>query len=167
MNRLRDITATFFYLGRSPVASGTAGTMGALALALLILPLQASLPQGVLCSYGAISFVLALLFLAIGIPLGHWAEGFYGKKDPGAFVLDEVMGYFVPLCYFLYERPGLDELVAAFFLFRLFDVIKPWPGRRLERLRGGWGIMLDDLVAGLYTLLGTAVFHAMRSNPVF
>lgn len=167
MNRLRELLATFFFLGYSPWASGTVGSLGALLLAWLLLPVPAMLNLGILSSYGVLSGVLALLFLALGVPLGHWAEKRYGRKDPGPFVLDEVAGFFVPFCFFLHERPAWDEMLAAFFLFRLFDVVKPPPARRLERLRGGWGIMLDDVVAGLYALMGLVVYHAVRSNPVF
>ena len=161
MDRLRELLSTCFFLGYSPIAPGTAGTLGALAAAFLLLLLPESLP------YGAAAIALVLLSLALGVPLGRWAEGHHGKKDPGAFVLDEFMGFFVPLCYFFHARPAPDELFAAFLLFRLFDVAKPPPARRLEGLEGGWGIMLDDLIAGLYALIGITVYHSIRLNPVF
>lgn len=161
MERLKELLSTFFYLGYSPVASGTAGTLGAVGLAFLFLLLPESIPYGVVCM-GAVLF-----FFVLGVPLGHWAEDRYGKKDPGPFVLDEVMGYFVPLSMFLRERPTVEELLVAFFLFRLFDVAKPTPARKLEKLRGGWGIMLDDLAAGLIALLGMIVYHSVRMNPNF
>ena len=161
MGRAKELLSTWFFLGYSPLAPGTAGTLGAMALAFLLLLLPGSLP------YGAFAVALVLLFLAVGIPLGRWAEGRFGKKDPGPFVLDEVMGYFVPLCYYFPFRPAPDELFAAFFLFRIFDVVKPPPARRLEELEGGWGIMLDDLIAGLYSLIGIMVYHAIRANPHF
>jgi phosphatidylglycerophosphatase A len=160
LEKLKELLATFFYLGYSPFASGTAGSLGAMGVAFLFL----LLPQGL--SYGLVSLAFVAITFWIGVPLGHWAEIRYEKKDPGPFVLDEVMGYFVPLCYFMKERPAGDELVVAFFLFRLFDVIKPPPARQLERLRGGWGIMVDDLIAGLFTLMGTVVYHAIRVNPI-
>ncbi|MBU0755010.1 MAG: phosphatidylglycerophosphatase A [Planctomycetes bacterium] len=161
MDRLKEVLATFFYLGYAPVASGTFGSAGALALAWLLCYVPARIP------YAAVAALCVILFLIIGVPLGHWAEKRYGKKDPGQFVLDEVMGFFVPLCFFVEERPAWDELGVAFFLFRLFDVIKPFPARRLEKLPGGWGIMLDDFFAGLYTLAGTIVYHGIRQNASF
>jgi len=160
MNRLKEILATFFHLGYSPVASGTAGTFGAMAVAFLLLLMPASIP------YGAVCLAIAAISLVLGAPLGTWAETRYQKKDPGPFVLDEVMGYFVPLGYYMIMRPTWDELVAAFFLFRLFDVIKPPPARNMEKIKGGWGIMLDDLFAGLYTLMGLIVYHSVRIDPV-
>ncbi len=161
MKGLKELIATFFYLGYSPVASGTAGTLGAMALAFLLLALPAAMP------YGAVCLCLVAVTFLIGLPLGGWAESYYGKKDPGPFVLDEVMGYFVPLCIYFQARPAPDELFAAFFLFRLFDVVKPQPARRLEKVKGGAGIMLDDLVAGLYSLIGLMVYHSARLNPHF
>jgi len=90
--------------------------------------------------------------------VGVWASGrleqLYGK-DPSAAVIDEVLGmamtlFAVPITPF--------NLVLGFVLFRIFDVVKLWPGRRLERLPGGWGIMMDDACAGLYAAL---VLHAV------
>lgn len=158
MDRLKEIISTFFYLGYAPVASGTFGSAGAMVLAWLLCFVLLEIP------YAAIAAVMIVFFFVIGVPLGHWAEIRYKKKDPGPFVIDEVMGYFVPLLFFVDQRPAWDELVAAFFLFRLFDVVKPFPARRLEKLPGGWGIMLDDLFAGLYALAGVIVYHSIRQG---
>ncbi|NTV81952.1 MAG: phosphatidylglycerophosphatase A, partial [Candidatus Aminicenantes bacterium] len=74
----------------------------------------------------------------------HAAE--HGRPDPGRIVIDEVVGQLLALAFL----PGAWVPVAvAFALFRFFDIIKPWPIRRLERLPGGWGIMADDVGAGL------------------
>ena len=161
MERLRELASTFFYLGYSPLVPGTAGTLGALALAFLLFLLPPGLPYGAACA------AVVVLSLVLGVPLGSWAERYYGEKDPGPFVLDEVMGYFVPLCIYFRTPPAPDELFAAFVLFRIFDVAKPTPARKLERLPGGWGIMLDDLAAGLLALVGLTVYHAVRLNPAF
>jgi phosphatidylglycerophosphatase A len=69
-------------------------------------------------------------------------------KDPGVIVMDEVAGYFATLL--LVQRPGATHLVLAFFVFRLLDIVKPWPARAFERLPSGWGVLLDDVAAGLY-----------------
>lgn len=75
-------------------------------------------------------------------------EAILGEKDSGKIVIDEMAGFL--LANFLVPlKPG--PLLAAFFLFRLFDIIKPFPARRAERLSGGFGVILDDLVAGVYT----------------
>ena len=74
----------------------------------------------------------------------------FGEKDPGRVVVDEIAGQMVAL---LFVRPTALVLLAAFLLFRVLDVLKPWPARRLEDLPGGSGIMADDLMAGLYANL--------------
>ncbi len=93
--------------------------------------------------------------LAVLLPLSVWACGAEARRrgavDPQPVVLDEVAGQWVALAIVSLARrrpPALPELAAAFLLFRVFDVLKPWPIRRLERLPGGWGIVADDLAAG-------------------
>jgi len=147
-------------LGYAPVASGTFGTLGGVAIVLL-LKLWLCPQQG--WSFGVAAGIAAAAIFVLGVALGPWAERWYRVKDPKPFVLDEVMGYLVALLRIrhdpptlLKEGPGwmdgpnLKELVVAFLLFRVFDVLKPWPARRLEYLPRGWGIMLDDLVAGIF-----------------
>ena len=78
-------------------------------------------------------------------------ERYAGKKDPGIFVLDEVVGYLITVAWI--AGPSPLTLVVGFFVFRFFDVFKPRLARRLERIPGGDGILLDDVVAGLYGLV--------------
>jgi len=99
---------------------------------------------------------LALLGLAVLAPLSVWACGAEaarrGVPDPGPVVLDEVAGQWLALATLAWLRPGpvtIPALAISFLLFRAFDVVKPWPIRALERLPGGWGIVADDLAAGL------------------
>lgn len=86
--------------------------------------------------------------------IGTWAsqdaERLLGKKDPGAIVVDEVAGMAVSVLL-LPLTPG--AIIAGFVLFRVFDIAKPYPANTLQRLPGGVGVMIDDLVAGLYALL--------------
>lgn len=89
--------------------------------------------------------VVALGFLAVHV--SGAAERMFGEKDPSAVVIDEIVGLQVAL--FL-VTPSLAHVAAGFVLFRFFDVVKPFPARRWERLPGGYGIVGDDLVAGLY-----------------
>ena len=103
------------------------------------------------------------LFLAAVIVVGTWAahraERLLGAKDPGAIVIDEVAGMTLSVALFALT-PAV--LLVGFVLFRLFDVTKPFPARVSQRLTGGIGVMLDDLIAGLYALsvivIGRAVF---------
>ncbi len=150
MNGLMKLIASVFYLGTFPVASGTVGTAGA---AVVYMGLVAAGLYGA-GLHGALLGLLAVSSL-LCIPAGNWAERTYRKKDPGIVVLDEVAGYFIAVLFLPVNdlASGLTACLAAFFLFRVFDVLKPPPCRKLERLGGGLGILLDDLMAGVYTNL--------------
>jgi phosphatidylglycerophosphatase A len=141
VNRLKLAFVSFGFLGLSPVAPGTAGTLGGVLLAWLLGRTQNFLFWN-LCA-------CALLYAA-GRSLGEWSERHAGRKDPGFFVVDEVIGYLLTC---LWTRgPSPLALTVAFFLFRFLDVVKPPPARALERMGGGDGILLDDVMAGLYGL---------------
>jgi phosphatidylglycerophosphatase A len=91
--------------------------------------------------------VLAAIVAVGSVPLARAAEQEGGREDPGWFVLDEVAGYLVAVLWLPLSWP---VLALAFLAFRLFDIWKPWPVRRLESVQGGWGVVLDDLMAGVY-----------------
>jgi phosphatidylglycerophosphatase A len=149
-------------LGYAPVASGTFGTLGGVVI---VLALKLWICPRYHWSFGVAVGACAAAIFVLGVALGRWSEQHFRVKDPKPFVLDEVMGYLVALLRmpgvpggithdgpsFLSAGPAWKELVVAFIFFRAFDVLKPWPARRLEYLPRGWGIMLDDLVAALYT----------------
>lgn len=105
--------------------------------------------------------VLALAAAAFvgSVLLGPAAERIEGRKDPGVFVLDEVAGQLVALA--AAPPVTLGDVLFAFAAFRLFDIVKPFPARRWERLRGGFGIALDDVVAGLYATLALHLYRAV------
>ena len=131
--------------GYFPLAPGTAGS--ALGLALVIAFRQTSLrPLWLGVSLAA----LAGLLFAVGVWSGGKAEKVFGRVDPGQVVIDEVAGQI--LTFVATPRVGWIGLMVGFILFRVFDIVKPFPARRAERLPGGWGIMLDDVIAGLYSL---------------
>ncbi|HTZ59213.1 MAG TPA: phosphatidylglycerophosphatase A [Acidobacteriaceae bacterium] len=98
----------------------------------------------------ALTAAAALAAIAIGIPAATIVERESGREDPGHVVIDEVAGQWIAL---LYSRVNLSHLLAGFLFFRLFDIVKPWPARQLERLPAGRGIMFDDVAAGVYALL--------------
>lgn len=138
--------------GLSPMAPGTVGSLAAIILApLIFMPL--SLPARLA--------VLACLFVAGGLACSR-AERLLGKKDPGSVVIDEVLGQWaaiLPFASLLWW-----ELALAFGLFRLFDISKPWPVRASENwLPHGFGIMIDDLFAGLYALAALYLFRAIAA----
>ena len=120
-----------------PVAPGTAGSAAGLAL------------FWVIRSTGSLwlEVVVLLVVTMAGVVAAAAAESTYRRRDPGLIVIDEVAGMLVTL---LAVPVGIVGAVAGFFLFRLFDIVKPFPARQAERLPGGWGVMADDLVAGLY-----------------
>lgn len=135
--RLAILLATFGYVGRFPFAPGTAGSAAALPLfaALRV----AGRPEVELAA-------IAGLFAA-GCWAASAAEVHAGRTDPGFVVLDEVVGMLLTLALVPVSWSGA---LVGFFLFRLFDIVKPFPARRCEQLHGGLGIMADDVVAGIY-----------------
>jgi phosphatidylglycerophosphatase A len=92
--------------------------------------------------------VIVIIFI-IGLPAAGAAEKHFDKKDPRKCVIDEVAGQMVSLLFIPYN---VYLYAAAFLLFRFFDILKPFPVKRAERIPGGLGIMLDDILAGLYAL---------------
>lgn len=110
----------------------------------------------------AAELVLITLVTLVGIWAASRAEKLFGRKDPGKVVIDEVAGQLIALLpvvpsVFL----GKLSIIAAFLLFRLFDIVKPYPARRLENLESGLGIMSDDIVAGAYAAVATSVMIAV------
>ena len=136
-----------FGSGLSPVAPGTAGSLVAVCLYYLVAVL---LPGWAL--------YLLVAAIVVGFPLGVWATGLLcteSEHDPGAAVWDEFVGMWVT-CVLL--PPTALWLTLAFFAFRFFDIVKPWPANALERLPGGLGIMADDVAAGVY---GAVLLYAV------
>jgi phosphatidylglycerophosphatase A len=140
---LATAIATWFGCGLSPFAPGTAGSLGALLPAILLARYAGWRPLH-----------FAALALALTAP-GIWAAGrveqAVGEKDPGKVVIDEVLGLWLTLAGA--ATLNWKSWLAALVLFRLFDIWKPFPVRQLEALPGGWGIVADDLMAGLYGAL--------------
>jgi len=100
-------------------------------------------------------WIFFLVSLILSVPLAYYMEKEHGH-DPGACTVDEVVGQLLPLAILGLPRDiggSWKLLLAAFFLFRFFDIAKIWPANKLESLPGGWGIVADDLMAGVYTLL--------------
>ena len=137
--------ATFFGAGRLKPGPGTWGSVGALLLWAAFAWLAHPAPRVLLAALlGGIA--LSLIF---GVPAATIAARESGKHDPGFVVIDEVAGQWITL---LFSPPDWQHALIALALFRLFDITKPFPVRRLERLPEGWGIVFDDVAAGLYAL---------------
>lgn len=141
MNGLRLFFVTGGFLGLSPVAPGTVGTLGGVAIAWALRSTDDFL-LWILLTAGAL--------YVVGRALAPWAESRAGGKDPGFYVIDEVIGYLVTVAWV--RGPSLLALAVAFVVFRFFDILKPPPLKRLEALGGGDGILLDDVGAGVYGL---------------
>lgn len=141
-NRIALFVAEFFYCGRFSLAPGTMGSLGSLVI--WIPSIYFAWPLW-------INIALLIGLFAVGV----WASGYaivhYKKSDPPQVVIDEVVGQGLP---FLVIGPSVIEIVFAFALFRLFDIWKPWPIRKLEKMyQDKWGIMIDDVVAGIFAAM--------------
>jgi phosphatidylglycerophosphatase A len=135
--RFAILLATVGYVGHFPIAPGTAGSAAGLLL-------YAALR---LAGSPVLDVAVILGIFAAGCWAGSVAEAHYGRTDPGYVVLDEVVGMLLTLLFVPVTWVGA---LAGFFLFRGFDIVKPFPARQCERLHGGLGIMADDAVAGIY-----------------
>ena len=107
--------------------------------------------------------VAILGLFVVGSWSGSVAERHFGRTDPGQIVIDELMGMLITL----FVNPvGRIGATGAFLLFRLADIVKPWPANRLERLRGGVGVMADDAMAGLYANLALRAALALAGRVI-
>lgn len=145
--------------GLSPIMPGTCGTAVACLLApWLFLPLS---------PWGRIA-LLVILFVLGGLAASR-AEVLLGRTDPDEVVIDELVGVWLVLLPFAYEAKGFPWplLLVAFILFRIFDIAKPGPVRAAERwLPGGWGVMLDDVVAGFLAMLCLCVVYGFAGDSL-
>ena len=130
--------ATVGGVGWFPIAPGTAGS--AVGVVIYLLTRGWSAPAQVAVLLGV---------TVVGVWAAGVAESEFKKEDPGPVVIDEVAGQLLTL---LLTGVGWKGAIAGFFIFRLFDIVKPFPARQLERLHGGFGIMADDLMAAVYGL---------------
>ncbi len=141
---ISKLIATVFFAGYIPFGPGTFGTLAGLLFIWLAKP----------------SVSYQIIALAASLIIGIWASGVaekaFGEKDCKRIVVDEFAGY---LCSIIFLPLTPAYMIAAFFLFRFFDILKPPPIRMLERISGGAGIMLDDVAAGIITNLILQIFR--------
>ena len=137
MRRIGLFIATCGYIGYVPIAPGTFGSAAGLAVFYAVR------------STGSVSVELAaiVLLFAIGCWSGTVAEHHFGGTDPGPIVLDEVVGMLITLALLPVNLTGA---ITGFLVFRILDVVKPWPAAGFEKLPGGLGVMADDGMAALY-----------------
>ena len=163
MDKFVDLIASGFHTGKIPIASGTWGTL----LAMVLIHILYLLAPEMALLIPSLILAFATLVLAIWAANYVCAHSLYGEnnKDPKQVVIDEIAGYFFAVA-------GLGtsylSLISAFFFFRFFDILKPFPIRNLERLPNGYGIVLDDILAGIFSnILARLLFTALvTSLPV-
>jgi phosphatidylglycerophosphatase A len=148
MSRLALLIATAGYVGLAPVAPGTWGSAVGVCLLLLVR----------LTGWAGAEALLLGAVLVVGVWAATVVERRYGRPDPGAIVIDEIAGMLIALLWVPVAWPGL---VVGFLAFRGFDIVKPFPARTAERLPAGWGVMADDVVAGLYAYLTVRLVAAV------
>jgi len=148
-SRLAVAFATFGYVGFAPVAPGTVGAAAAIPVFLLLRMAGSAWLEVAVCA----------AIVAAGAWSARLTEQALGVEDPGPVVIDEVVGMLVSLLWL----PGTwPVILAAFLAFRVFDIVKPWPAGRLEHVPGGWGVMADDVMAGIYANLTIQVLMWAR-----
>ncbi len=145
------VIASFFGVGYLPAAPGTWGSLAAIVIAYFFFPVK--IPELLL-----VAFTVTL----IGIYASYRAEDVYGK-DGAEIVIDEAAGIFVSI---IAIPKSIETYTMAFILFRFFDIVKPFPARRSERIPYGVGVMADDVIAGIYAGLLTFFIYHLYTNLV-
>jgi phosphatidylglycerophosphatase A len=140
VTRVAVFLATVAFCGYAPVAPGTFGSAAGLLVYLIVWWTRSP----------AIECALIVVTFLLGVWSATEAERHFGGTDPGPVVIDEVLGMLITLAFI---PVGWSGALAGFVLFRVLDVIKPYPADRFERLHGGLGIMADDAMAGIYANL--------------
>lgn len=169
--------ATGAFTGYIPWASGTFGTL--VGIAIYLIPGFSESPILAIL-IGAGFFAGAIAADRVAQVEGHrltksaaftkeiFSDGSHNTPDPSIVVIDEIVGIWIAL--FLLPK-SLVLVVAAFLIFRVLDIVKPFPARRLEQIPHGWGIMLDDIVAGMYTNfalhIGILIVHMFAPGVLF
>ena len=144
------VLSTWFGTGCLPIAPGTFGTLAAAPLILVLNNL------GIWYSAVTLLFIVAIAVWSAGL-----AQDLLKKKDASEIVIDEVAGFLLATALLPFSWLSLG---LVFFLFRFFDILKPFPIKNLERLSGGIGIVMDDLLAGLYACAGTWTIIILRDT---
>jgi len=153
LDRIVIFLATGAYSGLSPFAPGTAGTLAAIPVYLLFYQL------------GDLAYLLLFLaLLPLSFTISARAEKLFGAKDSGMIVIDEIAGYLVTM--FMIPL-SVEYIIIGFFLFRFFDITKIYPASAAEKMGGGPGVVMDDVVAGIYANLSLRLLIFSGLIPIF
>jgi len=147
---LWKLLATGFFVGKIPLAPATFGSLWALLLVLLT------------GSWGLAYWIVLFILLFLSVPVANYVAKEKGESDPREVVIDEVLAQYLA---FATLPISWKILLAGFLFFRAYDILKPPPARDLEDLPGGWGIVADDLVAAMYTLLTLKILSFLQILP--
>ena len=130
---------TFFGIGYIPIASGTFGSMAGIILGYIIYLIEFNL-----------FYILIPILFILGIISSNIYEKQTNIKDSSIIVIDEVVGQLISMMFFMHNN---FLVILSFFIFRFFDILKPWPASYIDnKIKGGMGVMLDDVIAGIYTV---------------
>ena len=147
MQKVIKLIATFFYIGYCPIIPGTVGSLAGAAIFLLV-------PKNAL-----LQIILFALLCVAGCIVSGKAERIYKNKDDKRIVIDEVCGIF--LLYLLIPF-YVSYLIIGFVIFRLLDIWKPFPIKRLQELKGSLGIMADDILAAIYSFIIIQILFCLK-----
>jgi phosphatidylglycerophosphatase A len=147
MQRIRKTVATLFSIGYVPFAPGSIASLAGVAVYLLVR------------DYHALYYGIIPVCLVLGVWASSRAEKEFPVKDPPQIVIDEFASLFIVYLFIPFET---GYVIGGFFLYRIFDILKPPPLRRLERIPGGYGIMLDDVAAAVLANMALRVFTFFR-----
>ena len=145
------VLATGFGVGYSPIAPGTLGTLIAIPVYYFLSNIRSPLYE-----------ITLIGFFFLSVWVSQTAEIFFGKRDDQRIVIDEVMGFLITM---LWIPRTIPFVIAGFFLFRFFDIVKLPPIRLLERVKKGYGVVLDDVLAGVYSNIILQVISCFTLSP--
>lgn len=150
MKRKIKLITSFFYLGHSPFMPGTIGSLGGLIVYFLV-------------KNNDLLYGFSILFLfTLGVLFAGEAEKIYKTKDAKMIVIDEACGMLLTL---FFVPCNMFSVILGFFLFRIFDILKPPPAKKMERLTGSLGIMFDDIIAAIYAnIILQIIFRFVLTN---
>ncbi len=144
-NKITEVIASCFYIGYIPGAPGTYGSLFALLL---------------ISQFNILTKNISVIaFIIIGLLSSTLMEKHTGKKDDQRIVIDEFVGMLIT---FYFIEPNFTYLIVGFILFRLYDIYKPYPIKKIQNLPSGWGIMLDDILAGVYARIVLHIFVVLQ-----
>ncbi len=157
MKKVWEFLATGFFTGYISLAPGTFGTLVGVALYVFVSP------------YKLAFYIMTIALIPISVLVSDYADKhIFSENDSPHIVIDEIMGFLITMMAFPFDGTtyGVIRMIVGFLLFRIFDIYKPYPVRQIQNIPGGLGIVLDDILAGIYAALGVYLFELIPMTPV-